>query len=91
MVHKTQNLNFFTFAVILTHISVQGSLGLKHVHCPVHPCSGLLPHLINSHKASGRSAPCRTYLPLVSLYSYYSGYSIYCWLTRAFAHVRLAK
>ena len=46
---KTQNFNFFTFAVRFTHNPVQGSSALKHVHCPVHPSSGLLPHLINSH------------------------------------------
>ena len=94
MFHETQNLNFFIFAVRFTHNSVQGSSGLKHVHYPVHSCSALLPQLINSHKAitaSGRSVHCHTYLPLPSFYSHYSGDSSYCWLTRAFAHVRLAK
>ena len=77
MFHETQNLNFFTFAVRFTHNSVQGSSALKHVHCPVHSCFGVLPHLINSHKviinASGRSFHCSSYSPLASFYSYYSG------------------
>ena len=87
MFHETQDLNFFTFAVRFTHNSVQGISALKHVHCPVHPCSGLLPHLINSHKAitaSRRSVHCHTYLPLASFYSYHSGESNYYWVTRAF-------
>ena len=29
---KTQNLNFFTFAIRLAHNSIKGSLDLKHVH-----------------------------------------------------------
>ena len=78
---KTQDLNVFTFAIRFTHKSVQGSSVLKHVHCPVRSCSGLLAHLINSHKAvttSGRSAHYHTYLPLARFYSYYSGDINYC-------------
>ena len=95
---KKQNVNFFTFAVRWTHYSLQGSTALKHEHIPVHLCSGLRPHLINLHKAitaSGRSFRCRTYLSLASFYSYYSGNSNYCWLTRSFPylfpHVKLTK
>ena len=84
---KTQNVNFFTFSVRCTHNSLQVSTALEHKQFPVHLCSELRLHLIYFHKAitaSGRSFHYCTYLLLASFYSYYSGDSNYCRLTRSF-------